>query len=498
MTNAVRCLCGGLLVLIGLTSVMLAAESPGLQIGVAETDITPPTGFLVAGYYHERQATGTLNPLKARALVFGQGSQRVAFVACDVIGIARDLSCEVRRRAAAQTGIPETHIVLAATHSHTAPEYTRDLYQYLGESAPERESRYAARLIGGIVEAIVQADAQRQPAAVDTGTVQQETPIAFNRRFIMRDGSAQTWMRLDNPAVVRSAGPIDPDVQLMLVRAAESDQPVSLLTNFALHLDTVGGTLWSADYPFYVEQMVQQTLGPRVISLFGNGCCGDINHVDPLASAVNKTDFIGQSLSGTVQQGLSQLIRIAQPTLWFGTAEVPLPLQEVTAEDIARSRTMLADLKAGRPVDTMMDQVVAYKIVMLDHLRNGTADAETENLINCGLSRTWVGVGAQLPAEVQVIALGQDLAIVCLPGEVFVELGLAIKQASPFRTTLVVELCNCVEMLYVPTRVAYALGSYEVTNTALQPGAGEALAEAAVCLLRQAAAAATAAAAPAP
>jgi len=284
----------------------------------------------------------------------------------------------------------------------------------------------------------------------------------------------------------------------MLVRAAESDQPVSLLTNFALHLDTVGGTLWSADYPFYVEQMVQQTLGPQVISLFGNGCCGDINHVDPLASAVNKTDFIGQSLSGTVQQGLSQLIRIAQPTLWFGTAEVPLPLQEVTAEDIARSRTMLADLKAGRPVDTMMDQVVAYKIVMLDHLRNGTADAETENLINCGLSRTWVGVGAQLPAEVQVIALGQDLAIVCLPGEVFVELGLAIKQASPFRTTLVVELCNCVEMLYVPTRVAYALGSYEVTNTALQPGAGEALAEAAVCLLRQAAAAATAAAAPAP
>ena len=180
MTNAVRCLCGGLLVLIGLTSVMLAAESPGLQIGVAETDITPPTGFLVAGYYHERQATGTLNPLKARALVFGQGSQRVAFVACDVIGIARDLSCEVRRRAAAQTGIPETHIVLAATHSHTAPEYTRDLYQYLGESAPERESRYAARLIGGIVEAIVQvAQLVGQRRVVMTGG-------CFQNKFLLQ------------------------------------------------------------------------------------------------------------------------------------------------------------------------------------------------------------------------------------------------------------------------------------------------------------------------
>jgi neutral ceramidase len=70
---------------------------------------------------------------------------------------------------------------------------------------------------------------------------------------------------------------------------------------------------------------------------------------------------------------------------------------------------------------------------------------------------------------------------------VFVDLGLAIKRASPFRTTLVVELCNCVETIYVPTRVAHAGGSYEVTNSTVQPGAGELLAETAVQLLRDAA-----------
>jgi hypothetical protein len=82
------------------------------------------------------------------------------------------------------------------------------------------------------------------------------------------------------------------------------------------------------------------------------------------------------------------------------------------------------------------------------------------------------------------------VAIVCLPGEVFVDLGLAIKRSSPFRTTFIVELSNCVETAYIPTRVAYAAGSYEVTNSLVQPGSGEMLAEAAVRLLRNAASAA--------
>jgi hypothetical protein len=88
------------------------------------------------------------------------------------------------------------------------------------------------------------------------------------------------------------------------------------------------------------------------------------------------------------------------------------------------------------------------------------------------------------------VTLGPDAALVFLPGEVFVELGLAIKQASPFRTTLVIELSQCVETVYIPTRAAYAGGSYEVTNSTLEPGGGEMLVEAAVSLLRQAATAA--------
>jgi neutral ceramidase len=72
-------------------------------------------------------------------------------------------------------------------------------------------------------------------------------------------------------------------------------------------------------------------------------------------------------------------------------------------------------------------------------------------LINWALTHIWARVGDYRPVEDQAIGLGDEVGIVCLPGEVFVELGVAIKPASPFKTTLVVELANAVETMYVPT-----------------------------------------------
>jgi neutral ceramidase len=71
-----------------------------------------------------------------------------------------------------------------------------------------------------------------------------------------------------------------------------------------------------------------------------------------------------------------------------------------------------------------------------------------------------------------------------LPSEIFVEFGLAIKSASPFKTTLVVELAND-DLAYIPTKRAFAEGSYEITNSRVQPGTGEKLADAAVALLKE-------------
>ena len=464
-----------------------ASEAEGLRIGLAETDITPPRDFPMAGYYFERRATGTHDPLKARAIVFQDGQKQAALLACDLIGISVDLSTEVRRQASAQTAIPFSNIMIAATHSHTAPDYSRDLFEYLGSGAAsggQTRSVYAPQLIRGMVEAIVKAQARTANATVEAGSARQETPVSFNRRFVMKDGSVQTWMSLLNPAVVRPAGPIDPEISLLLIRSTKKRQPLGLLSNFALHLDTVGGTLWSADYPSYIEQYVHSVLGKDTFSVFGTGCCGDINHVDPSRKEHNKTDFIGQALAKTIQDGMLHLHQADHPVLRVRRVQVSVPLQKVSREQITRARLVLLDARAGKKVD-FFDQVRSYKALVLDQLRNKPLPGSSSDLISWGLSHTWAGMGDHLPVEVQVIGLGNEAAIVCLPGEMFVELGLAIKRASPFRTTLVVELANCMETIYVPTRAAYAGGSYEVTNSNLEPGSGEMLVEAALRLLRE-------------
>jgi hypothetical protein len=231
---------------------------------------------------------------------------------------------------------------------------------------------------------------------------------------------------------------------------------------------------------------VRRALGKDLVSVFATGCCGDINHVDPTRKERNKTDFIGNSLGRTAVGGLGHLRPVEQPTLRIRGATVRVPMREVTPEQAARARPLLLEARSGKKVD-FEEQVIAYRSVLLDHLRNKSPTLKGPDLINWGLTRTWAGVGTHLPVEVQVICLGEDLALVFLPGEIFVDLGLAIKRASPFGTTLVVELSNCVETMYIPTRAAYAGGSYEVTNSSLEPGSGEMLVEAAVRLLREAA-----------
>lgn len=477
-------------VLVACTAVLVARPSTSaepLEAGVAEADITPPRGFPMAGYYHERLATGTRDPLMAKAVVFRQSGRQAAWVVADLTGISRDLCVQVQIKAAAKTGIAPEHIVVSATHSHTAPDYSRDLYDLLGsEPAADEKPPYAAKLVGGLVQAIVDAHAALAPATIAAGSAEQIETVSFNRRFVMRDGSVRTWQRLDNPEVVRPAGPIDPEIGLVAVRGPDGTGVRALISNFALHLDTVGGTEWSGDYPYFIAEEVRKQLGPDVVSLFGAGACGDINHVDPSRKDRNATSRIGNSLAATIVPKLAELVPVAEPTFQVRTATVRLPMVAATDEQLQRARQLLPAAKTGQKVE-FFDLVAAYKAVMLDQLHNDPPRVNSTDYINWGLTRTWRGVGSALPVEVTTMTLGRDVAIVFLPGEVFVDLGLAIKRLSPYRTTLVVELSNCVETVYIPTRAAYAGGGYEVANSAVQPGSGEMLVEAALALLRQSA-----------
>jgi neutral ceramidase len=434
-------------------------EAPALLAGIAETDLTPSRPYGLAGYYHERKSTEARDRLHAKAIVFRQGSEQAALVMCDLCGVSSELTAEVRKRAAAATGIPADHLILAATHTHTGPAYENDLRGWVDRGGSDREG-YPLQLINAVTEAIVRAAAAPSPLRLRVGSTLQETPISFCRRFVMKDGLVKTWANYRNEDTVREANPVDPEVAVLLL--SDEARARAAIVNFALHLDTLGGTKWSADFPHDMGLVLRSRLGPDLLPIFANGCCGDINHVDPHAEKRNPTELIGTSLGKTAEAALP-VLRELKPRLAVRRAVIRAPLQDPAEAERSCARDFVAKEKTEKKIP-FLDQVKAHKILQLERLRRRSPD---------------------LDLEVHAIRLSSDTVILTLPGEVFVELGLAIKKASPFRTTFVVELANTDDTSYIPKREAYALGGYEVINSTLAPGGGELLVDAAIRLLKE-------------
>ena len=450
-----------------------------LRVGAAAVEITPPLAYPMSGYFHGRLSDGTLDPLHAKAMAFQQGEETAVVCVCDIIGVSRPLSDAVRRRAAAETGIPADRIILSATHSHTGPAYDGDLQRHLdptGQSQPTalrdetKPTDYPKRLIEGIAAAIVQAVENTAPAELTFGAAQVDD-VSFNRRFILRDGSVRTWAKLADPDVVRAAGPIDPGLPLLLVQRPGQTKPAAALAVFALHLDTVGGTKFSADYPFHMERRLRDAYGEMFSLVFGAGTCGDINHVDPTGAPRNSASKIGETLAAAFQSAATSAAPVA-PRLGMQSRYVQLPLQPSTEDELAWAKRIAAQDRAGEQIE-MLTEVKAYKLLYLHDLHRQSLGRTLDAADGHGLRYE----PGKIPVEVQVLRLSDDVAIVSLPGEVFVELGLEIQRRSPFNHTLVIELAQSDEMAYIATRAGYSQGGYEPTNSAIAPGGGELLVE---------------------
>jgi neutral ceramidase len=444
-----------------LSTVSVAAQDAPLQVGLAEIDITPPVGYRMDGYFTERLATGQRDPLKAKALVFQQGATRAALVVCDLLGMPLSMSREVRALAATRTGIPASNIAIAATHTHTGPLFAGERARVFSEQAaakfgkdPLAAVKYPEELRDKLVEVIAAASARVSPAGMEL-LATAEDRISFNRRFHMKDGTVRFNPGVQNPEIVRPAGPIDPALPFVLFK--KDGKPVGSLTVFALHLDTVGGTEYSADYPAQLAAELGREFGDGFISVFGTGTCGDINHIDVSGRRRYDARLLGRQLGIDILSARSRT-PLDRAALAVAFTRLSLPLRTVSSEQAAQAKANMA--KVGTSELPFLAQVET--VTTLDLLRRGST----------------------LDAEVQVVRLHPDVAIVLLPGEVFADLGLAIKLGSPFAHTLVIELSND-NPAYLPTEKAFKEGSYETVNSRIAPGGGERLVEAAIQLLKE-------------
>jgi hypothetical protein len=430
-----------------------------LHVGRAAVNITPPPGMPMGGYYSVRLNTGTHDPLYAKAIVLEEGGEKAALVACDLESIPGSFVEAARRIIGETTHVPPEHVMISATHTHTGPEMSH-LFLDRIEGPPAQVARaYRAALPGKIAAAVRQAEADLAPSQVWAG-LGRETTLPFNRRYLMKDGTIGWNPGKLNPNIVRPAGPVDPDVSVVYFK------PQATFVNYPMHLDTTGGTNYSADYPYTLGKLLAEVKGSEMLTVFAIGTAGNINHVDVRSAepqtSVQEAARIGTILAAEVLRTYPHLTPVQGP-LRVRREVIYLPVQPLQAGEVEQAQELATRLiKEGPEKFAFLDLVHAFKVLWV---------AEYQ--------------GKPIPAEVEVIALGRDVAWVELPGEVFVELGMAIKAASPFRYTIVNELAGDV-IDYVPDRKAFAEGAYEVVNSLCAPGGGEALVAAATRLLIEA------------
>jgi len=441
-----------------------SVHSAELRAGAAAVRITPERPMPMAGYYSTRLSTNRHDDLHAKAIVLDADGTRAALVVCDLISLPRKVVVEAREIISRTTKVPGANVMISATHSHTGPVLdSGSTRKAIDGGGTDVVREYTAQLPAKIAEAVRLAETALQPARLSVAH-EHEDHLAHNRRFHMRDGTVGWNAGKLNTNIVRAAGPVDPDVAVLLF---ESPRALSIATyvNYAMHPDTVGGLEFSSDYAFQLSRLLGEYKGTNMVTVFANGTCGNLNHVDVLWREPQKGHTeamrLGTILAANVFKAYTRLQTIAPGPLRVRSEVVKLALPELKPGEVEAARAVVEKIGSKTP-PKFLEQVNAFKVL----------DVAARD-------------GRPHEVEVQVIALGDEAAWVSLPGEIFVELGLAIKKDSPFRHTVIAELANGA-IGYIPDAKAYDEGNYEPLSARCAKGSGERLVETAQRLLREA------------
>jgi len=412
------------------------------KAGAATANITPWLGYSLAGGMEDRQATRVDDELHVRAIVLDDGTNQLAIALVDCCMVERPIVDAGKDRANAATGIPQSHMLVAATHSHSAGTCA-----HIFQSDPD--PAYTTLVTRKIGDAITQAWLDRVPAKIawGAGAVPDEV---HNRRWYMKDGTigedpfgkTNDKVRMNPPRasadLIKPAGPTDPEVSILALETVEG-KPLALLANYSLHY--VGGMPGiSADYFGVFNQAIAELLDADddFVAIMSNGTSGDINNIDftkpaPEQKAGEQMVLVGNKVAAEVRRAYDELQFQDWVPLNAVQKEITLGIRKPTAAELDEAKAILKAAE-GRPLQGLRE-IYANCTVDL------AAYPDTDDLI------------------LQALQIG-DLGIAAIPCEVFVEIGLAIKGESPFADNFTVELANGYNG-YLPTEAQHPLGGYE-------------------------------------
>lgn len=440
-----------------------------MKVGAAQIDITPDFPFLLAGSAKLRVSKTLHDPLMASCVVVDNGKVSVAFISCDLINLKDEVVQAVRNKINAQTGICKSNIIISATHTHQGPKTG------LNMPAPwiNLEQKMVDTLIDKIADSAIKANGNKKNARMgyDKGSIDK---CNFNRRYIMSSGITEYALRDHNPNRLVPEGPVDKEVQTVWFEDTDGKY-IAVMVNFSCHPTVLFNSEFvSADFPGAMRNVVQGAIGKNIPVLYLQGASGNLNTVDieddrTKCEDIEGLERIGRVLGGEVLKLISQNSVSHKEYI---DIEIRSKVLEIPIRDIPDKEIELAKLK--------WDQYTEEE--KIDHKKF----KETYNTFST------IELGKQIKSnpncwvEVAAVRL-DDIFIITNPVELFVEYQLEIKSRCKDKKVILVELANGAAG-YVPTKLAFALGGYEMNraiSSKLDREAGKMIVETSMAFIKE-------------
>jgi hypothetical protein len=390
-----------------------------LRAGVAAVAVDVAVGTPLSGYAaREGGATDTHDPCTARALAV----EDTCWVAVDVCGLDRATCASVAER----VGLPDGHLSVTATHTHSGPACTPG--RLGGDEALTR-----ARVLDAAVGAATQALAARRPVRLSWSSVR-GAGVAVDRRAPSR--------------------PVDPPIDLVRLVRQDGDV-VGWLVSYPCHpvVLAADNRSVSADYVWALRDELERQ-APGSVAVFLPGTCGNVNNGHAAEASYTSAPLAGRTFAEAERIGR----HLARTALAGPTSEVDAGPAEVRHRTVeVRHRTVelaLAPLDSEPPA-TLAEQWTAE-----------LAGAEPGRAALLRAWLEWAGRRSDrdalaYPAVVTAVRWG-GLWVIGVPGEPFLSFADRLRGRVDGPVLVTGYTGDCPG--YLPDAEAYAHGGYEVTD----------------------------------
>ncbi len=429
-----------------------------LRAGAATSNITPALGASINGQMYDRKATHIHDELFARSLVLDNGQTRVAFVVADSCMISREIFDSAKRIIEAETGLATDHILMSATHTHSAPASV-SVFQ------SEADRGYTEFLTRRIADGVRRALNNLAPARIGWG-VGKVPEYVFSRRWKMKPSSipfanpfgdspdqVQMHPTPGSPDLVEPAGSSDPEVSFLSVQSLEG-RPLALLANYSLHyVGNTGDGHVSADYFGMFAKRIRELLSadlqdPPFVGIMSNGTSGDAFWINPRVKTERGAPYAAmRRIADILAAEVFRVCQTIEHRTWvpigIRQAEIDLVVRRPDPEEVRRAREIMA--RTSYPITfEQMSQMSRTDFYSRIYARETMLISKFPEKVSLVLQTARIG----------------DLGIFAIPCEVFSAIGLELKQKSPLRPSLTIELANGYHG-YLPTPDQHPLGGYE-------------------------------------